>query len=100
MRAIIAKSTGMLSKVRHKALETPTTDKRERVVALGEAHFDFVIAEPQRRWLLFEYKSNLRLEAKVQDFQLGLLEMLIKAGDAHPKSERHRPFFSAMGIGS
>ena len=68
-------------------------DRRARVVALGEAYFDFAIAEPQRWWLLFEYKSNVPNDAKAQDFQLGLLEMLIRAGDGDPKSEQQRQFF-------
>lgn len=93
VRAVIAKSAGMLSEALHTAVELPANDKRSRVVALGEAYFDFAVAEPQRWWLLFEYKSNFPLETKVQDFQLGLLEMLIRAGEADPKSEQHRQFF-------
>jgi AcrR family transcriptional regulator len=93
VRAVIAKSAGMLSETLHEAVELPASNKRARVVALGEAYFDFAVAEPQRWWLLFEYKSNFPLETKVQDFQLGLLEMLIRAGEANPKSEKHRQFF-------
>ncbi|MHA6265200.1 TetR/AcrR family transcriptional regulator [Arenibacterium sp. CAU 1754] len=93
VRAVIAESAAMLSEVLHSAVELPADGKRSRIVALGEAYFDFAVAEPQRWWLLFEYKSNFPLEKKVQDFQLGLLEMLIRAGDANPKSEQHRQFF-------
>lgn len=93
VRAVISKSAVMLSETLHKAVALPASDKQSRVVALGEAYFDFAVAEPQRWWLLFEYRSNFPLETKVQDFQLGLLEMLIRAGEADPKSEQHRQFF-------
>ncbi|WP_294611607.1 TetR/AcrR family transcriptional regulator [Roseovarius sp.] len=93
VRAVISRSAVMLSDTLHAAVETAAQDKRSRVVALGEAYFDFATAEPQRWWLLFEYKSNAPPDAKVQDFQIGLLEMLIRAGDGDPKSEQHRQFF-------
>jgi AcrR family transcriptional regulator len=93
VRAVIAKSAVMLSETLYSAIETSAQDKRSRVVALGEMYFDFAIAEPQRWWLLFEYRSNVPPDLKVQDFQIGLLEMLIRAGDGDPKSEMHRQFF-------
>lgn len=93
VRSVIAKSTTMLSETLHLAVETSAQDKRSRVVALGVAYFDFAIAEPQRWSLLFEYKSNVPPDIKVQDFQIGLLEMLIRAGDGIPDSETHRQFF-------
>ncbi|MFT7593253.1 MAG: AcrR family transcriptional regulator [Paracoccaceae bacterium] len=93
VRAVIAKSAGMLSANLHTAVETAPQDRRSRVVALGEAYFDFAIAEPQRWWLMFEYRSNVPLDPKAQDFQTGLLEMLIMAGGADPTSEQHRQFF-------
>lgn len=93
VRAVISKSAVMLSETLYAAADQPAQDKRSRVVAVGEAYFDFAVAEPRRWWLLFEYKSDFPLEAKVQDFQLGLLEMLIRAGEADPKSEQHRQFF-------
>ena len=93
VRAVIAKSAAMLADTLHAAVETAPQDRRSRVVALGEAYFDFATAEPQRWWLLFEYKSNAPPDSKVQDFQAGLLEMLIRAGDGDPKSEQHRQFF-------
>ena len=42
VRAVIAKSMVMLSEILHSAIETSAQDKRSRVVALGEAYFDFV----------------------------------------------------------
>lgn len=93
VRAVIAKSMVMLSDILHTAVETSVQDKRARVVALGEAYFDFATAEPQRWSLLFEYKSNVAPDAKVQEFQTGLLEMLIRAGDGDPKSQMHRQVF-------
>lgn len=93
VRVVIAISTMMLSETLHSAIETSAQDKRSRVVALGEAYFDFAIAEPQRWSLLFEYRSNVPPDIKVRDFQIGLLEMLIQAGDGIPDSEIHRQFF-------
>ncbi|WP_114285921.1 TetR/AcrR family transcriptional regulator [Candidatus Halocynthiibacter alkanivorans] len=93
VRAVIANCAAMLSASLHSALESSAQDKRSRVVALGEAYLDFAIAEPQRWWLMFEYRSNVPPDLKAQDFQSGLLEMLIQAGGADPKSEQHRQFF-------
>jgi AcrR family transcriptional regulator len=93
VRAVISKSASVLSEALHAAVETSAQDKRSRVIAIGEAYFDFAIAEPQRWWLLFEYKSNVPPDLKAQDFQIGLLEMLIEAGDGNPKSDQHRQFF-------
>ena len=93
VRAVIAKSAIMLSETLRSAIEISAQDKRSRVVAIGEAYFDFAIAEPQRWSLLFEYRSNVPPDLKVRDFQIGLLEMLIQAGDGIPESEIHRQFF-------
>lgn len=91
--AVIAKSALLLSQTLHDAIDHSAPDKRSRVVALGEAYFDFAIAEPKRWWLLFEYKSNIPTDEIVQEYQLGLLEMLIQAGEGNPKSDQHRQFF-------
>ena len=93
VRAVIAKCAGMLSANLHAAIETSPPDRRSRVVALGETYFDFAIAEPQRWWLMFEYRSNMPLDPKAQEYQAGLLEMLILAGGADPDSDAHRQFF-------
>lgn len=93
VRAVIAKSAVMLSDLLHAAVETSAPENRARVVALGEAYFDFAIAQPQRWSLLFEYKSNVAPDEKVQDFQTGLLEMLIHAGEGDPQSQTHRQVF-------
>jgi len=93
VRAVIAKSAAMLSEALYSATEQSAQSSRARVVAIGEAYLDFAVAEPQRWWLLFEYRSNVPIDHKVQEFQVGLLEMLIRAGDCDPKSESHRQFF-------
>ena len=93
VRAVISKSAAMLSDRLHSAIQTAPQDKRSRLIALGEAYFDFATAEPRRWWLMFEYRSDLPQDPKAQDFQIGLLEMLIIAGEADPKSEQHRQLF-------
>lgn len=93
VRTVIASSAVMLSDILSAAVEGAAPDRHARVVALGEAYFDFAIAEPERWWLLFEYRSNVPNDLKAQDFQAGLLEVLIRAGDGDPKSERQRQFF-------
>ncbi|AXI47170.1 TetR/AcrR family transcriptional regulator [Sulfitobacter sp. SK012] len=93
MRAVIARSAEILSETLHSASKPSGLDKRQRVVAIGEAYFDFAVAEPQRWWLLFEYNSKTPNDDKAQEFQLGLLEMLIQAGDGDPKSEQQRQLF-------
>lgn len=93
LRAVIEKSALMLSRTLHAAIEQPAPDARTRVVTLGEAYLDFAIAEPQRWWLLFEYNSNTPPDDKAQEFQIGLLEMLVDAAGGNPKSEQHRQIF-------
>ncbi len=93
IRTVIASSAVMLSEVLRVAIEGSARDRRSRVVALGEAYFDFAVAEPERWRLLFEYRSNVPNDLTAQDFQSGLLEMLIRAGDGDPDSERQRQFF-------
>ena len=93
IRMVIHKSTTLLSQILHTALEAAEQDARARVVALGQAYFEFALAEPRRWWLLFEYKTNAPTDQKAQDFQKGLLEMLIRAGEGDPKSEEHQQFF-------
>jgi AcrR family transcriptional regulator len=91
--AVIAKSAVMLSETLRSASQTSSLDKQKRVIAIGEAYLDFALAEPTRWWLLFEYRSNVAPDVKVQEFQIGLLEMLIAAGDGDPKRDSHRQFF-------
>lgn len=93
LRAVIEKSALMLSGTLHAAIEQPALDERTRLITLGEAYLDFAIAEPQRWWLLFEYNSNNPPDDKAQEFQLGLLEMLVEAGGGDPKSDQHRQIF-------
>lgn len=93
VRDVIARSASMLSQTLHAAVESAPQERRARLVRLGEAYFDFAIAEPQRWWLLFEYRSNVAPDERVQEFQMGLLDMLIRAGEADPTSEEHQQFF-------
>ena len=93
VRTVIASSAVMLSDILSAAVEGAAKDRHARVVALGEAYFDFAIAEPERWRLLFEYRSNVPNDLTARDFQSGLLEMLIRAGDGDPDSERQRQFF-------
>lgn len=93
IRTVIASSAVMLSEVLRAAIESSARDSRSRVVALGEAYFDFAVAEPERWWLLFEYRSNVPNDLTAREFQAGLLELLIQAGDGDPTSERQRQFF-------
>jgi AcrR family transcriptional regulator len=93
VRAVIESSAVMLSRALHAATERPAPDKRARVIGLGEAYLDFAIAEPQRWWLLFEYRSNTPPDEAAQTFQIGLLEMLVSAGEGDPKSDQHRQVF-------
>lgn len=93
LRTVISNAAGILSQELETAVATAPDDKRARLVALGEAYFDFALTEPQRWWLLFEYRSHAVPDQKMQDFQAGLLEMLIRAGEGDVTSNRHRQVF-------
>lgn len=93
LRTVIAKSAGILSRALEAAVATASDDKRARLVALGEAYFDFALTEPQRWWLLFEYRAHAVPDQKMQEFQSRLLEMLIRAGEGDVTSDRHRQVF-------
>ncbi|WP_424973708.1 TetR/AcrR family transcriptional regulator [Dinoroseobacter sp. S124A] len=93
LRTVIAKSAGILSRALETAVASAPQDKRARLVALGEAYFDFALTEPQRWWLLFEYRAHAVPDQKMQDFQARLLEMLIRAGEGDVSSDRHRQVF-------
>lgn len=93
LRTVISKSAGILSRVLETAVATAAPYKRARLVALGEAYFDFALTEPQRWWLLFEYRAHAVPDQKMQDFQARLLEMLIRAGEGDVTSDRHRQVF-------
>jgi len=93
IRAVIDISSQMLADRLHDAVATAPPEPRARVMALGEAYLDFAIAEPQRWWLLFEYRNTVSPDQKVQDFQIGLLDMLIEAGGGDPEAESSQQFF-------
>ena len=54
---------------------------------------DFALQEPTRWWLLFECRSTIKEDINAREFQTGLLEMLILAGDGDLKCESHRQLF-------
>jgi len=91
--AVTARFAEQLSETLRGALETAPPDSRSRVIALGEAYFDFAMAQPRRWSLLFEYRPELQEDPKAQGYQTGLLEMLINAGGGDPASDQHRQFF-------
>ena len=93
VNAVIGKSAEMISMALHMAVEKTAKDNRSRVVALGEAYFDFTVAEPQRWSLMFDCKSNLPLDEVDQDFQKNLLKMPILTGGGDLDSDMHRQFF-------
>jgi AcrR family transcriptional regulator len=93
VRAVNAKCAKMLSVALRSAVEASAPDRRSRVVALGEAYFDFAVAEPWRWWMLFERRSEAQPDLKTQDLQADFLKLLIRCGDGDPDSESHRTFF-------
>jgi AcrR family transcriptional regulator len=93
VRAVNARCASRLAEALRRALATASDTPRARVIAIGEAYFDFANAEPRRWYMLFERDSNLQLDLKTAELQEGLLEMLIRAGDGDPANERHRQFF-------
>lgn len=95
LRAVISRSAVRLSEILQSAVQAGTC-KRSRLVALGEAYLHFAVSEPQRWWLLFEYKSHAPPDQKVRDFQHGLLDMLIHAGEGDPGSDQHRQVFLSL----
>ena len=80
-----AKSAVTLSETLRSASQTSPRDKQRRTIAICEAYLDFALEEPTRWWLLFEYRSNVAPDVNAQEFQIGLLEMLILAGDGDLK---------------
>ena len=96
IRTVIARSAELLANALMTAVAQAAPDRRSRVVALGEAYFDFAMAEPRRWSLMFEYRAQLEIDDKARDFQGGLLDMLIAAGEADPQSEQHRQFFLVL----
>ena len=96
IRSVIARSAELLANALMAAVAQAAPDKRSRIVALGDAYFDFAMAEPRRWALMFEYRAELEIDDKARDFQGGLLNMLIAAGEADPTSQTHRQFFLVL----
>ncbi|WP_227271859.1 TetR/AcrR family transcriptional regulator [Roseobacter weihaiensis] len=93
VRAVNTRCSDRLAKALRAALEAAPADARARVIAIGEAYFDFARSEPRRWYMLFERDSDLELDVKTAELQEGLLEMLIRAGDGDPGNQQHRQFF-------
>ncbi|MEE4188761.1 MAG: TetR/AcrR family transcriptional regulator [Roseobacter sp.] len=93
VRAINARCAERLACALRKALSGAPDTARGRVIAIGEAYFDFAHSEPRRWYMLFERDSDLQLDSQTAELQEGLLTMLIRAGDGDPENEQHRQFF-------
>lgn len=93
VRAVNARCADRLAKRLRAAMVAAPSDARARVIAIGEAYFDFALSEPRSWYMLFERDSDLELDEKTTELQEGLLEMLIRAGDGDPANEQHRQFF-------
>lgn len=93
IRAVNARCAARLADALRAALETAPPDPRARVIALGEAYFDFAQGEPRRWYMLFDRRSDLELDPQTVDVQTSLLDMLVRAGDGNPQIEAHRQFF-------
>ena len=93
VRAVNARCGDRLAHALRTALTQAPDNARARVIAIGEAYFDFANSEPRRWYMLFERDSDLQLDLRTTELQEGLLEMLIRAGDGDPADEQHRQFF-------
>mgnify|MGYP001817138401 FL=1 len=93
VRAVNARCADRLAQTLRSALAKAPDSPRSRVIAIGEAYFNFANAEPRRWYMLFERDSDLQLDLKTTELQEGLLNMLIHAGDGDPSNEQHRQFF-------
>ena len=93
VRAVNARCAARLSAELRQALDDAKGGRRARVKAIGNAYFDFAVAEPRRWWMLFERSVDLASDEKARELQEGLLQMLITAGGGDPADETHRQFF-------
>ncbi len=93
VRAVNARCADRLAKALRSALDGAPDTPRKKVIAIGEAYFDFAHAEPRRWYMLFERDSDLQLDLRTAELQEGLLDMLIRAGGGDPAIEQHRQFF-------
>lgn len=93
VRAVNATCAKMLLTSLQLAVEGAAPERRSRIAALGEAYFDFAVAEPHRWRLLFERRSDVAPDRKTEELEARFLEMLFRAGDADPASEDQRQFF-------
>lgn len=80
-RAINARCAKKLSTKLKKVIDAARQDRRARSVALGEAYFDFALAEPQPWFLVIEFRTTLQPDAKTTDLRQGGLKMLIEVGE-------------------
>ena len=96
VRSVTARASEMLTKHLLDALDRAPQNRRDRVVALGEAYFDFAMAEPERWSILFEHPTTLEPDERSRAAQTALLDMLISAGEGDPESHMHRQFFLVL----
>ncbi|WP_300033429.1 TetR/AcrR family transcriptional regulator [uncultured Roseobacter sp.] len=93
VRAVNARCADRLAEKLRIAARTEASDPVARINAIGEAYFDFAVAEPRRWYMLFERDSDLQLDLRTQELQEGLLNMLIRAGEGDPDDRQHREFY-------
>lgn len=93
IRAVNARCAERLAEALQNALTRAPSAPRAKVIAIGEAYFDFAQAEPRRWYMLFDRPGDLELDPQTAEVQEALLDMLIRAGDGDPKIEAHRQFF-------
>lgn len=93
IRAVNRRCADRLSQALRNALKTAPPEPRARVIALGEAYFDFAQREPRRWYMLFDRRSDLELDSQTAEVQTSLLDMLVRAGGGKPEVEEHRQFY-------
>lgn len=93
IRAVNARCAERLAASLRSALNSAPPEPQARVIAIGEAYFDFAQAEPRRWSMLFDRRSDLDLDSQTVEIQTSLLDMLVRAGGGKPEIEAHRQFF-------
>ncbi|MFK7762323.1 MAG: TetR/AcrR family transcriptional regulator [Roseobacter sp.] len=93
IKSVNERCANRLATALRNALAQTEGSSRARVIAIGEAYFDFAASEPRRWYMLFERDGDLQLDARTASLQEGLLDMLIRAGEGDPGNEQHRQFF-------
>lgn len=87
VRAVNNRSAQLLTKRLVEAVEGAAPDRRSRLIAMGEAYFDFAMDEPERWWTLFEYRMDSRTDEVAEEHQRTLLELLIRTAGSEPETD-------------